>query len=252
MQRTATFCSLLSLTLLAAPIQAADTPAEAKAILDKALKAHGGADKLAKHPAGTAKMKGKVEVNGMSIEFTTAFFVQMPGQMKIETEVEVMGNQFTHIQVLNGDKGWTKFMNNTSELDKDQVAELKEQQHARAVASLAPLTGKGFTLAVLGEMKIGDKETVGLQVSHKDRRDVNLYFDKKTGMLVKSETRSKDIMGGDQEFTFETFFSDFKDYNGVQRPTKLVLKRDGKDFGKMELTEYQAHDKLDATTFAKP
>jgi hypothetical protein len=114
------------------------------------------------------------------------------------------------------------------------------------------LTNKGFTLAILGEMKVGDKETVGLQVSYKDRRDVNLYFDKKTGLLVKSETRSKDVMGGNQEFTAETFFSDYKDQGGVQRPTELEMKRDGKDFAKMEITEYQGHDKLDASTFAKP
>lgn len=246
----------LSLGLTATPALRADAESErgpARAIIDKAVKAHGGADNLAKFKAGVVKMKGKVEVGGMAIDFTSTASVQAPDKMKVETDIDVMGNKFTFLQVLNGDKGWIKFADKVMDMDKDQVAEAVEQLHAMRVGSLAALSDKAFKLSLMGESKVDGKDAVGVQVSHKDHRDVNLFFDKKTGLLVKSETRSKDAFGGnDQEFTAETFYAEYKDFNGLKRPTKHTLKRDGKDFGHLEITEFETKDKLDDSVFAKP
>src|SRR6266404_2493348 len=48
----------------------ADEQAEAKRIIDKAIKAMGGEEKLAKYKAITSKGKGKINVMGNEIEFT--------------------------------------------------------------------------------------------------------------------------------------------------------------------------------------
>lgn len=246
---------LLAATVLAlalAPPARADAETEAKAIIDKAIQAHGGADKLAKQKAGLAKMKGKVEVNGMSIDYTVNVSLQ-DDKMRVESEIEVQNNKIAFLQIVNGDKGWYKVLNQVKEMDKDQVAEAREQLHAGAVASLAPLGGKGYKFSPLGESKVDGKDAVGVQVSYKDRRDVNLHFDKKTGLLVKTETRSKDAFSGnDNEFTAETIYSNYKEFGGVKRATKHTIKRDGKDFGDAELTEFEARDNFDDSTFAKP
>ncbi|MBY0522301.1 MAG: hypothetical protein K2R98_02835 [Gemmataceae bacterium] len=243
--------SCLSLVFLS-PVRA-DDAAATKAIIDKAIKAHGGAENVTKFKAGTAKMKGKVEVGGMTIEYNASASIQVPNKMRVDTDIDVMGQKFTFIQVINGDKGWIRFMDKTMDMDKDQVAEAQEQMYVQWVTSLAPLNNKEFKFSPLGEVKVGDIEAVGVQVSHKDRRDVSLFFDKKTGLLVKSETRSKDVQGGNgQEFTAETIYSGHKEFNGTKHATKHILKRDGKDFGTAEVTEYTSADKLDDSTFAKP
>jgi hypothetical protein len=253
MRRTLLVTAALGFVLAATPCARADAESEARAIIDKAVKAHGGADNLAKFKAGIVKMKGKVEVAGMAIEFTTTASVQMPDKMQVETNIDFMGNKVTFLQILNGDKGWIKFADKVMEMDKDQVAEAAEQFHAMRVASLAALSDKAFKLSPMGETKVNGKNAVGVQVSHKDRRDVNLFFDKETGLMVKAETRSKDLFGGnDQEFTAETFYSEYKDFNGIKRPTKQILKRDGKDFGQFEITDFETKDKLDDSLFAKP
>jgi hypothetical protein len=245
--------AVFGLILAAAPAARADAEADARAIIDKAIKAHGGADNLNKYKAMVAKMKGKVEVNGMTIDYSSTASVQSPDKMRVDTEVEVMGQKFTFVQILNGDKGWIKVLDKVMEMDKDQVAEAREHLYASWVGTLAPLTDKAFKLSPMGESKVDGKDAVGVQVSYKDRRDVNLFFDKKTGMLVKTETRSKDLLGGNnQEFTAETFHSSYKEFNGIQRPVKLILKRDGKDFGEAEITEYEGKEKLDDSVFAKP
>jgi len=241
------------LFLAAAPVVRADAEADARAVIDKAVKAHGGADNLAKFKAVVAKMKGKVEVNGMTIDYTMTATTHAPDKMKVDTEVEVMGQKLTFGQVVNGDKGWIKLADKAMDMDKDQVAEAREHLHAGWVATLAPLGDKSFKLSPMGESKVDGKDAVGVQVSYKDRRDVNLFFDKKSGLLVKTETRSKDLLGGNnQEFTDEKFFSNYKDFNGIQRAVKVLLKRDGKDFGDAEVTEYEGKDKLDDSVFAKP
>jgi hypothetical protein len=242
----------LALGLTATPVRA-DGESEARALVDKAIKAHGGADNLTKFKAAVLKMKGKVQVGGMAIEFASTASIQDPDKMKVETDIDFMGNKLSFVQVLDDDKGWIKFADKVMDMDKDQVAEMVEQLHARRVASLAPLGDRSFKLSLMGESKINGKDAVGVQVSCKDRRDVSLFFDKQSGLIVKTETRSRDIFGGnDQEFTAETYFAEYKDFGGVKRPTKQTLKRDGKDFGEVEISEYDPKDKLDNSVFAKP
>ncbi|MSR53541.1 MAG: hypothetical protein EXS09_09675 [Gemmataceae bacterium] len=107
----------------------------------------------------------------------------------------------------------------------------------------------------MGQAKVDDKEAVGVRVSRKGRPDINLNFDKKTGLVIKSERRTKDAMTG-EEFTAESIFSDHKAFQGVMWATKRFDKRDGMDLesdaGKFELSDFQAHDSLDEKRLAKP
>ena len=77
-------CNLLLTAALALGLQATpvrrDGDADARAIIDKAVKAHGGADNLAKVKASILKMKGKTEAGGMSIDFICTVSVQPPEQ----------------------------------------------------------------------------------------------------------------------------------------------------------------------------
>lgn len=231
----------------------ADDQADLQALVSKAIKAHGGEENLGKFKAITVKMKGTVNTNGMAIDFTADVSYQMPAQLKNATDVEVNGMKFTVVQVYNGDKGWVKVNDNVMEMEKDAVTEAREQLHAQWITStLLPLKDKAYKLTSAGEMKIDGKEAVGLLASHKDYRDITLFFDKKTGLLLKGEWRAKDFQNGGQEYTAENFYSDYKDFGSVRRATKLKQKRDAKDFLEVEFTDYQGHEKLDDSVFAKP
>ena len=113
-----------------------------------------------------------------------------------------------------------------------------------------PLKGKAFRLAPLGEVNIDKRPARGVWVSSKGHRDVNLYFDKETGLLVKTETRVKD--DNDQEVTEETFLGDYKEVQGTKQATKLTVKRDGELYLESEVTDYRLAEKLDDRVFAKP
>jgi hypothetical protein len=156
------------------------------------------------------------------------------------------------VNVINGDKGWTKVAGNTMDLDKDAVAEALEKTHGEYVASLVPLIdGKGYTLKPLGEMLVGEKKALGVKVTAKGRRDVDLYFDKETGLVIQYEFKVKDE-GSGQEVLESSFPSEYKDVKGTKVAKKAVVKRDGKLYLDIEMSETELHDKLDASVFDKP
>jgi hypothetical protein len=62
----------------------------------------------------------------------------------------------------------------------------------------------------------------------KGQRDIRLFFDKKTGLLVKIERQAFDD-ATKKEVPQEEIFSDFKDVAGLQTPMKQVWRRAGKN-----------------------
>jgi len=107
-------------------------------------------------------------------------------------------------------------------------------------------------LTPLGESKVGDSDVIGIRVSSKGHRDVSLYFDKKTSLVLKSEFNVKDLMAGDKEIMQEVVYSDYKEAQGMKYPGKMIIKRDGMDFVNGEVTEWVPSEKLEDGVFAKP
>lgn len=237
------------LGLVAAGAARADDAAEARKLVDQAIAAQGGKELLAKYDSTTSKMKGTVHTQGMDLEFTADSATAGADRHKLTVRFEVMGQAFTFTRVLNKDKGWTKINDMLTDLDADKLKEALEEAHAGWVAGLVPLTGPGFTLTTTGETKVDDKQALGVKVSYKGKRDVTLYFDAKTHLLVKSESRVVD--DGGQEVTEETFPSGYAG-DGAKQAMKLVIKRDSKPFLEGEITEIKPVEKHEDSTFDKP
>ena len=168
-----------------------------------------------------------------------------------------MGTNFKSTRVVNGDKGWIDDLlgatQSVRDMSKEELAEERESQNLNSIARFAVLTDKAYTLSTVGESKVGDKEAVGILVRRKGYRDVSLFFDKRTHLLLKSETRVKDPQGGgDTEFTQEAFYDDYKKVGDLQVAHKQTVKRDGKAFLESEATEFKPEELLDDGLFAKP
>jgi outer membrane lipoprotein-sorting protein len=232
----------------------ADEQADLQKVIDRAIQATGGREKIDKFKAVTFKMKGKFYGMGEGIDYTGEVAVQVPDKTRTQVDGEVNGAKVTFfVRVTDGKKMWQKTFNEeTKELNKEEQAEAREEMHAQRVASLVPLQDKDYQLAALGEAKVDGKPAVGVRVSHKGYRDVNLFFDKDSGLLVKTERSVKDLMAGDKEQTQEEVLSDFKEVQGVKHATKLVINRDGKKYVEAELSDVELKEKLDDSIFAKP
>ena len=169
---------------------------EARALLDKAIQAHGGEANLAKVKAIYFRGGGHVRVGG-DFPMTAELHAQGTTHMKFVADVNVNGMNIRLIKVINGDKA-----------------------------------------------------AVGLRISREGFRDVSLYFDKTSHLLLKSEINVKD---GGNEVLQEIYYSGHKLIDGVQHAHKWSAKRDGKPFVDVEFTEITVHQqKLDDSIFDKP
>ena len=224
---------------------------ETRGVIARAIKATGGEKKLAKLKVAKARFKGTGEFAGATVAMTGEITHEMPGRMRIEVQVEVQGQNLTVLYVLNGKKAWLQAAGETMELKGEELDDIKEELHAEHIQTLVPLLkDKAYTLDALGEIKINGRPAVGVRVTSKGHKDVNLYFDKATGLLTRSERRALD--DNKKEVAEETFYSDYKDVDGVKVPMKLVVHHDGKKYVEMEITEHRFLDRIDDSEFARP
>lgn len=237
------------LLALAAGARAQDSP---EGLVEKAIKAHGGAEKLARLGATRVKAAGTAELMGQTVAFTAETMTRFPDKMRGEIQFDIPGQKVPMLQVLNGDKAWMRFMGQTQELPKQLLDDLKEAMYASRVESLVPLTrDRSFKLEALGEAKVDGKPARGIKVSSGGHKDVKLYFDQETALLVKSEHVEFDAVMM-KDGNVEKFYSDFKDFDGLKQPQKVVVQRDGKKSLAYRVEEVKFPDKFDDTLFAKP
>ncbi len=230
----------------------ADDQAEARKLIDKAIKVQGITEALAKHAAVTIKMKGRFYGMGDGIDYTGSIASQQPDRYRFEISMTIGNQAITILQVVKGDQGWMSLAGMTQELSKEQVAEVRESMHVQRVARLACLSGKDYKLSTLGELKVDKRPALGVRVEFKGRRDVNLFFDKESGLLVKTETRARDVFNVDQEFTAETYQREYKKVGDAMIAHKHELRRDDKLYVESEIIEFTPAEKLDDGLFNKP
>ena len=246
--------ALLAITLAAGPaITARADDKDPKAILDKAIKALGGEEKLKKAEAISWKTKGTITFGGNENEIKIHATAKGLDHYRRESEGEFNGEPRKFVVVLSGDKGWRKFGEEPMEMDDDALANQKRSTYLEVLPmTLVPLKGKDFKLEAAGEEKVDDKPAVGIKVTGPDQKDFTLYFDKESGLPVKLVAKVVGFQG--DEYTQETTYKDYKDFDGIKKATKVDSKRDGEDFIKSEITEFKVldKDKVDPKTFSEP
>jgi hypothetical protein len=224
---------------------------ETKAVVDKAVKALGSAEKLTKYQAVTVKGPGKFH-SPAEIMFTHEGSMQVPDKFRFEFELDIQGNKVAEVFVLNGDKGWISVAGKTQAMPKDTLEAFRDYIYAIHLATLpVQLKAKGIELSSLGEVKVGERPAVGLLVRQKGRRDVSLFFDKEHGYPLKSEITAKDFENG-QEIGHEFTFSAYRDFDGGKSYAKMAWKKDGKLYLEREITELKWSEGVADAVFAEP
>ena len=226
--------------------------AQSKAVLDNAIKALGGETKLAKAAAFSRKTKGDDHLWWQRKSCSPANSIyQGLDRYQSTFEGDFGGNKFKAATVLNGDKGWRTFADNKAEMDKEAVANEMRTVYLQVVPStLLPLKGKGFKVETAEDEKVGGKPAATLKVTGPDQLDFTLSFDNESGLPVKMVAKVRGFQG--EEFMQETVYSDYKEFDGIKKATKIELKRDGEGFLKQEITEFKVLEKVDPKAFSEP
>jgi photosynthetic reaction center cytochrome c subunit len=212
-------------------------------VLDKYIQALGGAQALAKLTSFTAKgtYEGYAEAKR-----TFELFAKAPNQRSavIGTGAETTTTTF------DGRAGWI-----ASPLTERPVPVLDLTGGDLDGARLdAVLSFPGQIKQALNQWRSGfpgfidDREVQILQGTGDGRFPVNLYFDSKTGLLVR-QVRYTDSPVGLAPTQID--YADYKDVAGIKMPHKITTTwLDGRST--MELTEVRPNSAVDASKFARP
>ncbi len=245
----------IGLCLLTSSVRADDSAA-ARALVDDAIRAHGGEAALAKYSVVTVKTEGIFQ----GYDRTPVFFhtcettIQGADQYRISLHGELNKQKFHIVNILDGEQGWIKqsgeSMEDTSRCSPTQLTNFRECGYINRVTTLVPLKSREFRLALAGEQQHHEQTLVGVRVSCRGHRDITLYFDKQTHLLVKIEERGTAGTGVDGKV--ETIRGRYKDVQGIQMPISWEVYYNGRCLWSHHVIEYQLANQPEPGTFAKP
>jgi hypothetical protein len=237
------------LALLAVAARAEDPPAGP--LLDKAIKAVGGEERLGKIKAVSYKSKAKITIEGNENEMKIDMTLQGFDHYRSEFEGKFGENEFKGLTVLSGDKAWRKFGEGVQQVEGDDLKNEKRRIYL-AACHLDPLLlkGKGFKVESAKGATVEGKPADGLKVTGPDGKESTLYIDHESGLPVRQVARVAGWMG--DEYEQESTFSGYKEFDGVKVPTKVNIKRDGEDFVKEDISDVKYLDNVPPDTFAEP
>ena len=243
MLRTCLVIGMLSLVVERTMAQEGDE--KAKAIFQKAVKAHGGVEALKKFKAATWSDTGTYYGMGQGFPYKGEYKIQWPDSFHMEIE-----GAFT--VCLHKGAGWTNTGGQVTDLKDDALDSQKTQMYIATVTTLTPIMGKGFKVAVVGDAEVNGKPAVEIAVTKKGQPDVNLSFDKKSGLLAKASYSIKSSEKEFKEVTEVTIYKDYKLIDGLMTPMAISMTRDGEKYLESKTTEFSYNESLDAATFKKP
>jgi hypothetical protein len=231
--------------LAAVPVAVAGEREEALAVVEQAIKAHGGADALAKTQHVLRTGAGTITLAGDTKSFTSEVAWSLPERTRVALVVD---KKLPVTAVANGEKGWQSTGGPATEMTPERLREVRDELAVRRLAMLTPLTKDEFKLAPLPEIKVNGDPAAGVKAT-KDKAEVKLYFDKKTHLLVKIERRASE---GGQTLDKEYVFGEHKEFDGVKLPTKEVVLINGRKFTEETGMTYKLPRKIDESVFGKP
>jgi hypothetical protein len=218
-------------------------------LIRKAVEAHGGRKNLLKARAMLVRGEGTDFVSGNSISAEEIFVY--PDKMRTTLRCKVAGESHRAVTVYNAGRAWVSEDGKTRELSGEVLQNCQHSIHQLTMLQLLPLLeDSAFVLTPVKETLIGRRPALGIKVSSANHPAAYLYFDKKSGLLLKLERR--EFTEGQERYICETFFEDYKDIEGVQVAMKKRIVLNGRTLIAPKLTEVLFSPKLDKHVFDKP
>lgn len=229
--------------------QAADRN-KALVVIDDAIRAHGGAEKLAATRIMTRSSKGTMHLFGKENAFKAETAFQLPDRYRDAIVIETDGLKAPLTIVVNGDQGWNSSGGMVSTLGKSRIAEVREEMlYVVQLSTLLPLRDKTFELAPLPESKVLGLPALAVKVTSKGHSDAVLYFDKESRLLIKLERKAQE---GGLGFHKEYYYREHRDFDGLKMPTRYIEIMNGKKLIELTIESYKFPQKIDEKVFGKP
>ena len=220
--------------------------AQGRAVLERAQKAAGGADKLA--GLKDAVMAANSQLTGPmgSMAVKQKIRIIFPSTLRQENELP-----FGKIVVYtDGKSGWIQSPQGQMPIPGPQLQQARGQIFRMTETLLLSDRDSDRTINFVKKDKVGDREADVIEVSAKDGMQVELFIDAQSGDVLKKRYKG-DAMAGPAAGV-EEVYEDFREVNGRRVPFKTVIFQNDKKFAEMQMTELQYNTGLKPEDLAKP
>ena len=220
-------------------------------LIERAIVAHGGYEKLAKSHAERIRLRGTMFVGKSAVPFTNDLTLQLPGQYKSVVVVQQGERRHGIVHLLDGDNATVVIDGQPQTVNSLHLSQLRQTLQLEQAMRLVPLlSDPGFSLMPGQDYAYNGGVITSVRVQGKGQRELVLYFDRASALLVKSEHKI-DGPGG-KDILQEAFYSDFREVGGHVRPGKVLVQRDGQKVMEAELVAAQRVVRIDVLEFRRP
>jgi hypothetical protein len=233
------------------PLLAGAAAAEdARAILDRAIEAHGGAARLERTKRGHLKGKTETYKENLTSKYEMEEWLDLPDRYKLWSVSSSSDTPYHREYAVNGKEGWKRE-------GKGSVREftvrqpLSVFQHWQAIlAQLLLLREKDVLLTLLPEETRDGRTLAGIHATSPQGYG-DFFFDKSTGLLARSKVIRANILGGEDAIT-EIVYDDYRDIQGVRYPMRFKVFTGKTNSSTIALSSVEFLDKIDDSVFTKP
>jgi zinc protease len=214
---------------------------EAKDVVEKYVKAIGGREPLKKQKS--RYQAATVELSPMGIKGTVETFARSDDRLLVKTSLGGLGEILVGF---DGQKAWT-----VNPIQGNRVQEGKELLQTKRTAMFAreiSFDRLYNAMRVRGIESVGDRQAIVVVASSDGLPDDVLFFDKETGLMLRSDSITV-TPEGEQAIT--TFFEDYREVEGTKSPFKIRAKTPAFEINTV-ITEIKYNVPIEDTKFTQP
>ena len=192
-------------------VKTVDASVTPQSILQKAVTAYGGAQAIA--AVKDVSMTGSASIQGMTINVSQkhivpSAYVQEVSMQGMTLEKKLMKDGKFNLSGQGGAK----------EADEKSKEEMLED--AAVFPEVFMLNQKGYEYSLKGIEQVEGKDAYVVTVKTPAKREFTNYYDIKSGLPVKRTSTQEGPQG---KMVISTIIGDYKSFNGVQMPTKMIV-----------------------------
>ncbi len=230
--------ALLSFAFISAQAQTVDE------VIQKYSAAVGGLDAF--NAIKTIKMSGDVSVQGMDLPIT----VQIINGKAMRNDVEVQGQSITNSY--KDGKGWKLNpligVTTPTEVSGTELSDFRSQ--SMLASPLMDYKDRGHQVELQGQEDVDSVKAYKIKLTSKDDGKVTTYYIRVADNMLIKFISSREIQG--QEYDVETYFNDYKDFNGLKLSLSRVQKIEGQVLQEIKFTKIEMNVPVDEKIFEMP
>lgn len=235
--------------VMAALLPAATRAGDATTVIDKAIQATARSELILNRLSNVLRTeRGVLHLPGEDVPADRTSYLNPPLRIRYDATLVQAGQRVPFVLTLDGVNGWKSIRREVSNLTAGEMAAIQDDRYVWYVASLLPTKRKEATLTMQPDATINNSPVSVVKLTMPGRTDAQLYFDKKTGLLVRIRMQSSEPGVGPREWDF----SEFKDFDGIKLPTKYSSTQRNRKIEEWTIDNYRFRDRFVDSTFEKP